>query len=323
MDPHAGGRYGAQPSASTSRYTPYSTARRPVRVFKNIESVPDITLNYAQFDKIEPEYSPFSPYGSHLSPPISPSPSATPEIRNPLKRKLEDCSPATTPLNWPPSPSFSVLSEMSSLSSSASKSVNEQEQEQEQDDRETSHYDLDHDFEVAKAMSQRRSLRARTAISYAGCEVDSPQEPIRDKMKARTAGQISSDEFKLHSPSSSPKKRRPRGKTKPAQNAEGKVLCPFSIVCSTPFSRFSDVVRHLEANALHTHTAEARWVCPQCHACLARADSYKRHVNTNACGKRAPVTKHKPSYSSEIETELERIRNSDHPAVCAAKERLR
>lgn len=241
---------------------------------------------------------------SHPSPPYSSSPSATPEPSKARKRKRAITSPFVTH-RQSPLPSISLSMDRNGDTPSPVSSVSD---------------GLNESFITAAAMIQRRSERIKAPISYVGCDEDVFEKPARGstiRMKAKAT----SDEFKAQGRRTLLKKGR-RGGSKLPQNTSDKCQCPFQIICPIPFGRFSDVVRHLESNVLHTHAEKARWECPNCGSRLARSDSYKRHVNAHACGKRAPTEKAKPVYSPEVERELERIRNSDHPAVLAAKERL-
>ncbi|KAG6899150.1 hypothetical protein C0993_000240 [Termitomyces sp. T159_Od127] len=254
-----------------------------------------------------------SPAPSHPSPPPL-SPSVTPRPSNARKRKRSVASPSITDLRSPLPPP-SLCEDRDADAPSPMSSVSDR-----SDEREDTDFDdyVHRDFITARAMIQRRSERIRVPISYAGCDEDVFEKPARGKA---TRTKVSRDEFKTQGPRMVPKKSRHGGSKRP-QNTNSKCECPFKIICPIPFGRFSDVVRHLESNVLHTHAEKARWECPNCGSRLARSDSYKRHVNARACGKRAPTGKVKPVYSPEVEQELERIRNSDHPAVLAAKERL-
>ncbi|KAG5353410.1 hypothetical protein C0989_007195 [Termitomyces sp. Mn162] len=261
-----------------------------------------------------------SPCTSYSLPPPSLSPSATPELSNVRKRKRAMTSPLVTPLQSPlPVRLISVDCnvEAPSPSSSASNGSDEEIEREDADIADDDDY-VYQDFITARAMAQRRSERTKAPISYADCDEDIPEKQAKGRA---TKARAKPDDFKTQAPRNLRKKSCRRG-PKRQQKVNPKCECPFGIICPIPFGRFSDVVRHLESNVLHTHAEKDRWECPDCGSRLARSDSYKRHVNARACGKRAPTEKVKPVYSPEVERELERIRNSDHPAILAAKERL-
>ncbi|KAG6893503.1 hypothetical protein C0995_000326, partial [Termitomyces sp. Mi166 len=245
-------------------------------------------------------------------------------LSNTHKRKRITIAPLVTPLQSPlPAKSLSVDCDLDAPSPS-SVMLNEPDEESESEDADLADDYIHRDFVTAKALAQRRSERTRAPISYVGCDDDVPKRPVRGKAKSagtRAKAKLRSDKYKAQAPCSTPKKSR-RGFGSSSRNSNGKCECPFQIVCPTLFGRFSDVVRHLESNVLHTHTEKDCWECQNCGIRLARFDSYKRHVSARACGKRAPTKKVRPVYPPEVERELEHIRNSDHPAILAAKQRL-
>ncbi|KAG6889069.1 hypothetical protein C0992_006498 [Termitomyces sp. T32_za158] len=254
---------------------------------------------------------------SYPSPPPSLSPLASLEPSNARKRKRAVNPPFITHLQPPLPPPRFLLGESDGDDPCPMSPASESKEGQDTDFVDDS---VHQDFITAGAMIQRRSERIRAPISYVDCDEDVFEKPTRGKATGMKAKAIS-DEDKTPNPRTVLKKSR-HGSRKRPQNTNGKCECPFQIICPIPFGRFSDVVRHLESNVLHTHAEKSRWECSNCGARLARSDSYKRHVNAHACGKRAPTEKVKPVYSSDVERELERIRNSNHPAVLAAKERL-
>ncbi|KAG6808621.1 hypothetical protein H0H87_012714 [Tephrocybe sp. NHM501043] len=261
--------------------------------------------------------SPPSPTGSRSTvslPPPSPSlsPSASPDVTNACKRKRDVHSSLPATPAQSPCPDATPLSTTGPFSgiSTTGKDLCE-------DVGSCGDDYVMRDFFAATALSKRRSERSRAPISYAGCDVDEdPDMRVRGKAKL---GKLKLKAARL----TSTNETRPT-KGKKSSNGKSKISCPFAFVCSSPlFGRFSDVVRHLEANELHTHAEVTRYQCGKCQAYLSRADSLQRHVSTEACDKRSPSEKVKPDYTPEEEKELDRIRNSDHPAIVGAKEKMR
>ncbi|KAG6918849.1 hypothetical protein DXG01_011254 [Tephrocybe rancida] len=286
---NTGSKKAAAPSSSKTKSKPES--HKNASPSKKIE----FKLSPQMWLKLSPPSDTKSMLSPAPYPPPSPSlsSSSTPDISNPRKRRHDSLSPDRVLLTG-------------SGHRSPSPSASDSSTKEHADDN----Y-IARDSMTAKALSQRRSGRARRTVSYAGCDEDGDPETSA-RMKAKSASVKAKADRPTHSAGKSPSTTKQKHK------------CPFGIVCpALPFSRISDVARHLESNALHTHVERELWECENCGTRLARGDSYTRHVKLLACGKRSPSEKIKPVYSSAVEKELELIRNSDHPAILRAKERMK
>ncbi|KAG6864415.1 hypothetical protein C0991_009645 [Blastosporella zonata] len=319
--PHRKSRRAPKQSASSGKATSAKTrskfaAASSSSKLKSTTAIKELEFSPDRWLKLSPPSASASTASPPFHPPPSPwlSPSGTPDISNSRKRKYHNTS------SLPDTPSVSPLSEMSSLNSgdraglSALGSVHG---DYDRGDRDGEGGNVD-DYIVAQALSQRRSARTKTSISYADCDDsgdDDFEPPARGKAKSVKA--------KVNvCPQAAPKSIQSDTGGKISSRNKIDTPCPFTIICTASFTRFSDVIRHLECNVLHTYVEPPHWQCRLCQVQLSRADSLKRHLRYNACEKRAPSKKIKHVYPAHVERELVRIRNSDDPAVLRAKERF-